>query len=126
MISAHHSGQPSKWMSPQMPGPAAARFFPLARSEALHEGKESTELKNLHNLKVRIELICDYKNLHSEPTVPFPFWKGTSRLRGEKTAPCSGFLEGGRKEWAHRNAAFPLIWAEIRRFCGNIGDREKT
>jgi hypothetical protein len=32
--------------------------------KALHEGKESTELKNLHNLKVRIELICDYKNLH--------------------------------------------------------------
>jgi hypothetical protein len=33
--------------------------------KALHEGKESTDLASLHKLKARIELICDYKDLHT-------------------------------------------------------------
>jgi hypothetical protein len=33
--------------------------------KALHEGKESTELTSLHKLKARIEVICDYKDLHT-------------------------------------------------------------
>jgi hypothetical protein len=33
--------------------------------KALHEGKESTELSSLHRLKARIELVCDYKDLHT-------------------------------------------------------------
>jgi hypothetical protein len=32
--------------------------------KALHEGKESTDIANLHKLRVRIELFCDYKTLH--------------------------------------------------------------
>jgi hypothetical protein len=34
-------------------------------------------------------------------------------LQGEKNATCSGFFEGGRKKWAHRHAAFPLILGGI-------------
>ena len=32
--------------------------------KALHEGIDSPQVKNLHKLKARIELICDYKDLH--------------------------------------------------------------
>jgi hypothetical protein len=59
-------------------------------------------------------------------TAPFPFWKGTSRLQGEQNAICSGFFEDGRKEWARRHAAFPLIWAEFAKFRGNRRNREET
>jgi hypothetical protein len=41
---------------------------------------------------------------HCEPTVPFPFWKGTSRLQGEKKTICSGFFEGGA--WEGRDQQF--------------------
>ncbi len=33
--------------------------------KALHEGTDSPQIKNLHKLKGRIELICDYKDLRT-------------------------------------------------------------
>jgi hypothetical protein len=32
--------------------------------KALHEGIDSPKIQGLHKLKARIELICDYKDLH--------------------------------------------------------------
>ncbi len=32
--------------------------------KALHEGTDSPQIEYLHKLKARIELICDYKDLH--------------------------------------------------------------
>jgi hypothetical protein len=33
--------------------------------KALHEGIDSRKISGLHKLKVRIELVCDYKDLHT-------------------------------------------------------------
>ena len=32
--------------------------------KALNEGKDSLEIASLHKMKARIEIICDYKDLH--------------------------------------------------------------
>ena len=32
--------------------------------KALHEGKDSPEIAGLHKMKARIEIVCDYKDLH--------------------------------------------------------------
>jgi hypothetical protein len=48
-------------------GPCLLLFFSSGRhrlEKALNEGKDSAQIENLHKLKVRIELICDYKHLH--------------------------------------------------------------
>ena len=33
--------------------------------KALREGVDSLKIQGLHKLKVRIELVCDYKELHT-------------------------------------------------------------
>ena len=33
--------------------------------KALHEGIDSPQIQGLHKLKARMEIICDYKDLHT-------------------------------------------------------------
>jgi hypothetical protein len=47
-------------------------------------------------------------------------------MHREKNAIGSGFFGEGRKEWAHRHAAFPLIWGGISKILRQYGRQRKN